>query len=168
MAKSISNYEKDWNAALDFTYTEHDVTKDASGRPKTTEVSQVSVLDGTPYSRLIGKNGHPLSHGRSPQRERKVPEDAWRRAKRKRREQRARRLRKYQEERRFLHEIPDAFDMKLLGHETVGGRGQLPRRTDAQSQAMSPNRRTPGSFRISRASSGSMNRICAGRRPKPM
>src|ERR1035438_5024356 len=61
VAKSIFNYHKDWNAALDFTYTEHEVNNDASGKPKTVEISQVSVLDGTPYSRLIGKNGHPLS-----------------------------------------------------------------------------------------------------------
>src|ERR1700733_13548075 len=58
---SISNYEKDWNASLDFTYTEHDISKDPSGRIKTAEISQVSVLDGTPYNRLIGKNGQPLT-----------------------------------------------------------------------------------------------------------
>jgi len=28
----------------------------------------------------------------------------------------------YEEERQFLHEIPDAFDISQLGHETIGGR----------------------------------------------
>ena len=61
VSQSISNYDKDWEAALDLTYAEREVTTDATGRPKATEVSQVMVLQGTPYSRLIAKNGHPLS-----------------------------------------------------------------------------------------------------------
>jgi hypothetical protein len=121
VTKSISNYDKDWEAALDFTYTEHEVTKDAAGRPKTTEVSQVSVLDGTPYSRLIGKDGHPLSAEEARKENEKYGKAARARAD-ETPEQRARRLRKYQQERGFLHEIPDAFDITLLGHETIGGR----------------------------------------------
>ncbi len=121
VATSISNYEKDWKAALDFTCTEHEVTKDNSGRPKTTEVSQVIVLDGTPYSRLIGKNGHTLSEEEA-QRENEKYRKAVAARERESSEQRAHRLHKYQEERAFLREIPDAFDMKLLGHETLNGR----------------------------------------------
>jgi hypothetical protein len=119
--QSINNYEKDWSAALDFTYTEHDVTKSAGGQQKSVEVSQVSVLEGTPYSRLIAKNGHTLT-----------PEEELREADKYRRAvetrdhetpaQRDRRLRKYREERAFLREVPDAFDIKLLGRETIDGR----------------------------------------------
>ena len=56
VARSITNYEKDWQAALDFTYIERDITKDSSDRAKTVEISQVNVFDGTPYSRLIAKD----------------------------------------------------------------------------------------------------------------
>jgi len=121
VARSISNYDKDWKAALDFTYTEHEVTKDAAGHAKTVEISQVSVLNGTPYSRIIGKNGHPLT-GEEARRENEKYQKTLSIRDKETPEQRARRIRKYEEERRFLHEIPDAFNMKLLGYETVAGR----------------------------------------------
>ncbi len=121
VTQSIANYEKDWKAALDFSYTERDVNKGSSGQAKSIEVSQVNVIDGTPYSRLIAKDGQPLD-----------AEEARMEAERYQKmlnardaessEQHARRVRKYEEERRFLNEIPDAFNMKLLGHETLNGR----------------------------------------------
>jgi hypothetical protein len=120
LTKSISNYEKDWNAALDFTCTEHDVT-DTPGHSATAEVSQVSILDGTPYGRLIARNGHPLTAEEVRKEDEKYRKAAGARDK-ETAEQRARRLRKYQEQWRFLGEIPDAFDMQLLGHETIQGR----------------------------------------------
>jgi hypothetical protein len=118
---SVENYEKDWQAALDFTYIAHEVTKDASGHPKTTDVSQISVLDGTPYSRLIAKNGHPLNTEEE-HRENEKYQRALAASDRETPEQRAHRLRKYQEDRLFLREIPDAFEIRSLGRETIGGR----------------------------------------------
>lgn len=121
VAQSIANYETDWKAALDFTYMERDVTKDSSGQTKTVDLSQVNVLDGTPYSRLIAKDGHPLD----PEEARKEEEKYRKIFDTREREtpsQRARRIRKYEDERRFLQEIPDAFNLKLVGHEIVNGR----------------------------------------------
>ena len=121
VSQSITNYDKDWQAALDFTCTEHDVTKDSSGHPKTVEISQINVFKGTPYSRLIARDGQPLST----EEVRKEDEKYRKMTDTREREtpgQHARRIHKYEEERQFLHEIPDAFDMKLLGHETLAGR----------------------------------------------
>lgn len=121
VAQSIANYEKDWRAALDFTYMERDVSGDSAGRPKTAELSQVTVVDGTPWSRLIAKDGHPLD----PEEARKEEEKYRKTIEERDHEtpaQRERRIRKYQEERQFLIEIPDAFNMKLLGQETLDGR----------------------------------------------
>ena len=121
VTRSVVNYQKDSQEALDFTYTERDVTKDTSGRPKTTTVSQVTVIDGTPYSRLIAKDGRPLDpdDARSEdEKYRKVLAERDRETP----EQRARRVRKHQEEWKFLSEIPEAFNIKFLGHETVAGR----------------------------------------------
>ena len=121
VSQSIANYEKDWRAALDFTYMERDITKDNLGRSKTVELSQVNVLDGTPYSRLIAKDGHPLDLE-----EERKEDEKYRKVLAAREEetpeQHARRIGKYEEERRFLNEIPAAFNMKLLGHETLNGR----------------------------------------------
>lgn len=121
VGKSIANYENDWNAALAFTYTEQDVSKDASGRTKSVEVLQVSPLDGTPYSRTIAKNGHTLEGDEAAKENGKYDKAVESRG-RETPEQHARRVSKYQDERGFLREIPDAFDMKLLGHETLDGR----------------------------------------------
>ena len=121
VSQSITNYDKDWQAALDFTYTEREVTKDSSGHPKTVELSQVNVFDGTPYSLLIAKDGHPLAGE-----EARNEDERYRKMLDVREKetpgQHARRIRKYEEERQFLHEIPDAFDISQLGHETIGGR----------------------------------------------
>ena len=119
--KSIFNHDNDWSAALDFTYRLSDVTASGAGEPKTTEVSQISVLNGTPYTRLVGKNGSPLTPEEARREDEKFQKAAAVRD-RETAEQRARRIRKYQEECRFLREIPDAFEMKLLGHETIEGR----------------------------------------------
>ncbi|HEY3840438.1 MAG TPA: hypothetical protein VGL72_27890 [Bryobacteraceae bacterium] len=121
VASSIFNYQKDWTAALQYTYTEHDVTKDDSPTRETVEISQISELGGTPYSRLIGKNGHPLSAE-----EARREEEKYRKVQSARDaetpDQRERRLRKYREQRAFLHEVPDAFNIKMLGRETIAGR----------------------------------------------
>lgn len=121
VTRSVVNYQKDWQASLDFAYTERDVTKDATGRPKTTEVSQITVIDGTPYSRLIAKNGRPLSSEDARREEEKFQKTLAERDKESP-EQRARRIRKHQQEWSFLSEIPEAFNITLAGHETVGGR----------------------------------------------
>lgn len=121
LAQSIENYEKDWKAALDFTYTQREITKDISGQPKSVEMSQVNVLDGTPYTRMIAKDGHPLDEEEARKEEEKYHKMLEARES-ETPEQRARRVRKYEEERRFLKEIPDAFNIKLLGHETLNGR----------------------------------------------
>ena len=121
VSQSILNYDKDWQAALDFTCTERDIAYDSSGHPKAVEISQIDVFKGTPYNRLIARDGHPLSL----EEERKEDEKYQKMLNMREKEtpdQRARRVRKYEEERQFLHEIPAAFDMKLFGSETVAGR----------------------------------------------
>jgi hypothetical protein len=67
------------------------------------------------------KNGHPLTAEETRKENEKFEKAAAARDM-ETPEQRAHRIRKYQEQRRFLYEIPDAFDIKLLGHETIGGR----------------------------------------------
>jgi hypothetical protein len=121
LTRSIVNYQKDWQASLNYTYTERDVTKDAAGRPKTTDVSQVTVIDGTPYSRLIAKNGHPLSGEEARHEEEKYKRTLAERD-HESTEQRARRLRKHAEQWQFLAEIPEAFTIKMVGRETIAGR----------------------------------------------
>lgn len=116
--QSIANYEADWKAALDYTYTERDVSSDPSDK---VELYQVIVVDGTPYNRLIAKDGHPLDAEESRRQAEKYRKMLDARDK-ETSEQRAHRIGKYDTERAFLKEIPDAFNMKMTGNETVDGR----------------------------------------------
>jgi hypothetical protein len=121
VSQSIANYEEDWKAALNFTYIEQDVTKDSSGDVKSSETSQVTVIDGTPYNRLIARNGRPLNTEETQKENEKYLKAVSARDE-ETPEQRGRRIGKYESERRFLREIPNAFKMTMLGRETVNGR----------------------------------------------
>ena len=57
--ESIENYGHDWREEMKWAWTQTDVT--ASDNTNETEVSEIAPIDGTPYERLIGKNGGPLT-----------------------------------------------------------------------------------------------------------
>lgn len=121
VTQSITNYEKDWRAALDFNYIERDVSRNSSNQTRSVDFFQVNVIDGTPYKRLIARDGHPLDVEEARKEAERYQKTLDTRDK-ETAEQRARRIRKYDDEREFLKEIPDAFNMKLLGQETLNGR----------------------------------------------
>jgi hypothetical protein len=117
---SIANYERDWRAAqTSWAYTQTDVTE-ADGT-KEVEVSEVIPLDGTPYERLITKNGHPLTPAEQHKEDRKYEKAARQREKETPAEREAR-IRKYEIGRAFVKDVPEAYDFKLLGEEVVEGR----------------------------------------------
>jgi hypothetical protein len=119
LLQSIQNYERDWRMGMHWGYTQTDVTR--TDRTNEVEVSEVIPLEGTPYERLISKDGRPLT----PDEQRKE-EQKFARAARERRnespEERRERIRKYETERSFLKDLPNAYDVKLVGDETVDGR----------------------------------------------
>jgi len=115
-ARAVRNYQKNQQASLKYEYIEDDDIKS-----KGIDRSRVIPLAGTPFERLIGKNGKPLSadaEKREEQRFEKIqvqrnnelkgPHDN--------------RVRKWKEETRFLEEAPEAFDFKLLPDVEVNGR----------------------------------------------
>lgn len=119
--KSIANYDKDWRTGLKYTYLETDKVKRPDGSLKSVDVTQVITIDGTPYDKLVSKNGRPLTPD-----EQKREEDKYQKLVNTRAHEsaaaRAKRLRDYEQQRLFLKEVPDAFDFKLLGEEPVSGR----------------------------------------------
>jgi hypothetical protein len=118
--RSIENYERDWRAARNtFTYTQKDVTE-ADGK-RTVEVSEVIPLDGTPYERLISKDGRPISPEEQ-RKEQKKYEHTLRQRQKETPAERRERIRKYERERDFVKEIPQAYEFKLMGEEIVEGR----------------------------------------------
>jgi hypothetical protein len=114
--RAVANYQKDQVASLRYEYVERDETKD-----KGVEVSRVVTIAGTPYERLIEKNGEPLSEKAEKHEEEKLQKTITVRGNELKGLHDIR-VRKWKEETRFLEEAPDAFDFKMLPETTIDGR----------------------------------------------
>jgi hypothetical protein len=120
VTQSIRNYQRDWQAARSsWASTETDVT-DSDGT-KEVDVSEVIPMAGTPYDRLILRNGHPLTVAEQRKEDRKY-ERTLRHREEETPSEREARIRKYDEERAFINDIPNAYTFTLLGEETIDGR----------------------------------------------
>jgi hypothetical protein len=118
--ESIANYERDWRAAqLGWTYTQTDVTR--SDDKKEIEVSEVAPLEGTPYERLVRKDGRPLTPAEQRKEDRKYEATLRQRQKETPSERKAR-IRKYENDRAFVKEVPEAYNFRLTGEEAIDGR----------------------------------------------
>jgi hypothetical protein len=113
----------------DYTYTDREVEHklDGKGQTKSTEVKSYEILEiyGTPVQRLIEKNDKPLDAKESAKEEEKIQKII---DKRKNESEEARRKREEKEVkeredgRKFVREVADAYDFKLVGTEPMGGR----------------------------------------------
>lgn len=119
---SVQNINRDWQAAPQYDFTEHDIiTKNGTRTDKT---YQVMMIEGSTYNKLIAVNGKPLSPEQAAQEDRRAKEEIDRRRKEPPSE-RQKRIAKYQNERHQDHELmtemAKAFDFKLAGQDTVNG-----------------------------------------------
>src|ERR1700744_848220 len=57
--ESVANCERDWRESANWAWTQRDVS--TTEEKKEVTVSEVLPLGGTPYERLISKDGHPLT-----------------------------------------------------------------------------------------------------------
>jgi hypothetical protein len=122
--RSVEIDRKNLEIARNYTYLERQEVRelDGSGKVKSTEVqtSDVTLLEGSPYRRLVARNDQPLSP-----KEQKKEEDKLRRSIEERRKETAeeheRRIadweRRQQRQREPLKELPDGFDFRLIGEE---------------------------------------------------
>jgi hypothetical protein len=113
----------------DYTYVEREVqnTLDGNGQTKSTEVKTFEVLEiyGAQVQRLIAKDDKPLDAKEAAKEEDKIQkiidkrknESDDDRRKREEKEQKDR-----EEGRKFTTEVADAYDFRLVGTETIGGR----------------------------------------------
>ena len=113
----------------DYTYIERELQNnlDGKGNRKSTEIKTYEILEiyGEQVERLIAKGDKPLSAKDASKEEEKIqktidkrknePEEAH--EKREEKEVKAR-----EDGRKFIHEIADAYDFKLVGNELVGAR----------------------------------------------
>jgi type II secretory pathway component PulJ len=128
--RSIARDQKNASVARNYTFLERDVTRmlDRSGKPKKApeiRTYDVTLLEGSPYRRLVARDDRPLP----PQEERKEQDKLRKSIDERRKETPAERQsriaeweRKQQHQRAPFQEIPDAFDLRLAGEETLNGR----------------------------------------------
>ena len=127
--RTVSADQRNWKSARNYGFLERvDARRlDSEGRLKSKEVTSYDVflLVGTPYRRLAARDDHPLP----PNEERKEREKLAKSISERRKEtaaQRATRLAEYvgrpDWQREAWHELPDAFDFRLTGRETLEGR----------------------------------------------
>jgi hypothetical protein len=127
--RAIEVDRKGQDAAIQYTYLQHTETRvlDGAGKVKSkhSRTTDLTRLEGSPYRRLVAIDDRPL-----PPKDELKEEEKLRTSIEERRgdtpETRERRLadwRKRQEERRApLKELPDAFDFRMAGEETLNGR----------------------------------------------
>jgi len=125
---SLELQNRNFERQKDYAYQARDVIRevDGSGRVKTSRSNtyDVLILYGRPYMRWIEKNGKPLSPSEEAKQEERVRKEMDKRRKeagdpagKARRDYEKRRA----EEQKFLNEIPEAYNLKLLGEEIVSG-----------------------------------------------
>jgi len=116
--KSVAANQEVFRMAPQYDHKERDHTSDV------VKTYQITMIEGSPYQRLIAVNGKPLSPEQTEQ-ERKKQEKATAERRSESTEQRQQRIAKYEKERQRDHEMMEqltrAFDFKLIGQRRVKG-----------------------------------------------
>jgi hypothetical protein len=127
ITRAFAANEKSNDALANYAFVQRQHFRMLDGKGKVKEersrTLEVMVVDGSPYRRLVARNDKPLSPN-----EQKKEDERLRRSDEERRkdtpEQRKARLddwrRQQKEKNSQYNEVPDAFDFKLAGEETVG------------------------------------------------
>ena len=127
--RAVERSQGNSQTSLDYTYLQRQEVRelDSAGKVKkrTIETWDVTLLEGSPYRRLVARNDRPLSPD-----EQKAEDEKLRASNEQRRketpEQKARRMsdwqRRREREQQPVRELPDAFNFTLLGAEQIDGR----------------------------------------------
>jgi len=120
--------QKNVEIARNYTFLQRQVDSDldSSGRPKGKQIRtwDVTMQEGSPYKRLVGRNDQPLSQAEQKLEDANLQNNIELRRK-ETPAQRERRIaewnRKQQRQREPLKELPDAFDFRIVGEESLNG-----------------------------------------------
>jgi hypothetical protein len=127
MRRALAQDSQATAAALNYTYLEHQEVRTLDGgktKVRETNTYDVTLLEGSPYRRLVAHNDQPLSP-----KDQSKEEEKLRRSIEDRRhetpEQKQQRIadwhRKEEKQHEPLHEIPDAFFLRLAPPESLDG-----------------------------------------------
>jgi len=128
--RSVQLMDHNLAIARNYTFLERSETRelDSAAQVKTRKILlyDVTMLEGSPYRRLVGKDDHGLSPEEERIEQKKLADSIAQRRKETPAE-RARRIadweKKRQREREPLDEVPDAFNFRIAGEAQIDGRG---------------------------------------------
>jgi hypothetical protein len=126
--RSVELDQANWIRMADYTWVCHSRERHFDSHDHVTsenlEAWETFILDGQPFQRMLEREGKPLPAEEQHKQEEKL-DKATAKLESETPEQKQRRAADYEKTRRreraFLLEIPDAFDLRLEGSETVDG-----------------------------------------------
>ncbi len=118
--RDASNFARFKDYTFKNLYEEKRLDKSGNVSSRETALTDVMMLGGRPYERVLERDGKPLSEKDERKEQEKLDKEAEKRAKETDRD-RAKYEKERQEDRRFAREVPDAFDFTLLGEELRDG-----------------------------------------------
>jgi hypothetical protein len=127
--RSVAANEENWKVARNYTFLQRTDERhlDSDGQVKSREVKtyDVTLLQGSPYMRLVEREDHPLPPAEEKQERHKLEKSIAERAKESP-AQRQRRIddfeKRRQRQRETMREVAEAFDFKITGQDRVDGR----------------------------------------------
>ena len=127
--RSVTASDENWKMARNYTFLQRTEERqiDSTGRVKSKEVKtyDVTLLEGSPYFRLLERDDHPLPAAEEKKEQVKLEKSIADRMK-ETPEQRRRRIEDYdkrrERQREAMREVAEAFDFRNVGQDTVDGR----------------------------------------------
>src|SRR5271165_953419 len=113
--------------ARNYTYLEHQEVRTRDGsklKVRESNTWDVTLLEGSPYRRLVAHNGKPLDpreQSKEEEKLRKSIEDRRHETEEQKQQRIADWHRKEEKQHEPLHEIPDAFSLRFTPSETIEG-----------------------------------------------
>jgi hypothetical protein len=125
MEHDVHNWDQEKNYTFTRRTDQHELSSDGSVKSGKSETEEVVFLYGQPYAKLIRRNDQPLSSSEAAKVERKLADTMQKRSHESAQDREKRLMdwqKRHQEEHSFLLEVPEAYDFRLVGEETIGGR----------------------------------------------
>jgi hypothetical protein len=127
--RSTAASDENWKIARNYTFLQRTEERqfDSEGRVKSKEVKthDITLLEGSPYLRLVERDDRPLPAGEEKKEREKLDKSIAERLK-ETPAQRQRRIDEYEKrrerQRETMREVADAFDFKIAGQDRVEGR----------------------------------------------
>src|SRR5579864_4107758 len=126
--RSLDANQQNWTIARNYTFLQRTEERrmDASGQVKSKEVKtyDITLLQGSPYVRLVARDDHPLPPAEEKKEQDKLQKSIAERMK-ETPAQRERRIAEYekrrQREQETMREVEEAFDFKIAGEDRIEG-----------------------------------------------